>query len=266
VAGIVAALVLAIVGAVFGSWFGSTREPVVSSEEAAAVARVALGDVPSPVSVERMSTARAFVYHGDVVEAGYVRLTYGANLGDQWRSVADAVAGRLHGAGWSVRMHGSFFLDDPAYVDVAATRGTTAVLVEVDEASDLSVDVRNVVHASLMPLTLLGGLIGLALGGLLGAGPIARRFGRAGSPYRWWGLVFGALALAGLGPGAISGLLVAIPSWFVDPRFARPFWSGPADVLANGPPYDLVLPIGLIGLIVTFWRARPQTQFGSRVS
>jgi hypothetical protein len=259
VAGVAAAVMVGVVGAAVGSWFGSTRAPVMSSEEASAVARVALGDVSPPVSVERVSTARPFAYHGDVVEAGYVRLTYDADFGDQWRSVADFVASRLRAAGWSVRTHGSFFLDDPAYVDVAASRGATAVLVEVDETGvGLSVDVTNVVPARLMPLTLLGGLIGLALGGLLGAGPIARRFGRAGSRYRWSALAFGTLALAGLVPGASIGLLVAMWSWLVDSRFATPFWLAPAAIVSNGDPFMLALATGLIGLTVTFWRARPQ--------
>jgi hypothetical protein len=251
---------LGIVGAVIGSWFGSTRAPVMSSEEAAAVARVALGDVSPTDPVERVGMARPFAYHGDGADAGYVRLTYGgADFGDHWSSAADAVAARLRAAGWSVRTHRSFFLDEPAYVDVAASRGTTAVLVEVDEFSGLTVDVRNVVPARLMPLTLLGGLLGLALGGLLGAGPIARRFGRAGAPHRWWGLAFGALALVGLAPGAIHGLLVASWSWFVDSRFATPFWIAPAAYLSNGDPVFVYGPlaIGLIGLSVTFWRARP---------
>ena len=232
----------------------------MSSEDAAAVARVAIGDVSPTEPVERVSTTRPFAYHGDVVDAGYVRLTYGgSDFGDHWSSAADIVADRLRAAGWSVRTHQSFFLDDPAYVDVAATRGTTAVLVEVDETSGLTVDVRNVAPARLMPLTLLGGVLGLALGGLLGAGPIARRFGRAGGPHRWWGLVFGALLLVGLAPGAILGLVVATWSWFVDARFARPFWSVPAAYLSNGDPIFVYAPaaIGLIGLAVTLWRSRP---------
>ena len=64
----------------------------------------------------------------------------------------------------------------------------------------------------------------------------------------------------------ISGLLAAIPSWLIDPRFATPFWVGPAESLSNGELFTLVLVSGLIGVTVTLWRARPRTHVDNRAS
>jgi hypothetical protein len=267
VAGVVVAIMVGVVGAVFGSWFGSTHGPVVSTEEAAAVARAAVGDVRLQMPAERANAARPVAFHGDVVDAGYVMFTYAADFGDRWRAVADDVATRLRVAGWTVRTHRIFLLlDDPPYIEVSATHGTTAVQVDVGEGFSLWVKVTNTVPARLMPLTLLGGLVGLAVGSLLGAAPIARRLNRADRPYRYFGLLFGVVALAGLTPGVMWGLTTAIPSWLIDPRFATPFWVGPAESLSNGDVFTLVLVSGLIGVTVTLWRARPQTHVDTRAS
>lgn len=159
---------------------------------------------------------------------------------------------------WSSRVN-PFLLDDPACDTVAATNRTTAVQIEICDIPGLGVTVTKTVSSWLVPLTLLCGLVGLALGGLLGAGPIARRFGRAAPPYRWSGLASGALTLAGLAPGAITGLLATIP-FTGDLRFATPFWFGPAEILSNGEPATFALVIGLTGFVVTWWRANPQAR------
>jgi hypothetical protein len=210
------ALVAGLAGAAAGQWIGwRTAGPLPTDAEAAAIARLALGE-PVPYPERREET---FAHGPDGYGAGYVRFTLPADTraaAFEWR--AKDVRVRLDTAGWRVdrawegtgidsrkrssRLGEPRAFEPPEGLLFVADKGGWRIRYSTAGADAVHLDVVRAQPVAVLPAAALGALVAAGLGWVVG-GWAARRHPRLG---RWARRA--AAGLAGLGAVALLPALV----------------------------------------------------------
>ncbi|WP_144126657.1 hypothetical protein [Catellatospora sichuanensis] len=255
------ALVFGVLGAALGGWLGWRDAPALpTTEQAQAIAATAFPGVPITKTEVDPSTfdydpgqspVQVALVGGDDYYSGYVVLTLATDA-DPVRFVQTA-ADRLAAAGWEVDNvpdYGYAARKDQWHLTIHDSGGFPATAT----SADVDLVIERAEPGPVPSLTLLGALLGIALGWLLSAQPRRR-------PVSPWGRGPWIAGLVLLVPAAVVVVSIAVTQYLLNPATVEPMpiWD---PIMTAGVRGCTLLGIVLLlaGMIVTrvVGEARPR--------